>query len=35
MEDSVWKSGALRKISNIFEEFFREIDAFSRILRLF
>jgi hypothetical protein len=35
MEASVWKFGALRNISNVFEDFFREIDAFSRISRLF
>jgi hypothetical protein len=35
VEISVWKCGALIKISIIFEDFFREIAAFSRIARLF
>jgi hypothetical protein len=32
---SVSKCGASLKISIIFEDFFREIEAFSRIVRLF
>jgi hypothetical protein len=35
MEDSIYKFGAFIKISMIFEDFFREIEAFSRIARLF
>jgi hypothetical protein len=35
MEVSVWKYGAFIKISIIIEDFFREIEAFSRIARLF
>jgi hypothetical protein len=35
MEASVNKCGAFIKISILFEDFFREIQAFSRIIRLF
>jgi hypothetical protein len=35
MEAYVMKCGAFIKISTIFEDFFREIEAFSRIVRLF
>jgi hypothetical protein len=35
MEASVQKCGAFIKISIIFEDFFREIEAFSKITRLF
>jgi hypothetical protein len=35
MEALVLKFGTLIKISIIFEDFFREFEAFSRILRLF
>jgi hypothetical protein len=35
MEASFDKCGAFIKISIIFEDFFREIEAFSRIARLF
>jgi hypothetical protein len=35
MEAPVWKCGAFIKISIIFEEFFGDIEAFSRIARLF
>jgi hypothetical protein len=35
MEVSVKKCGAFITISTIFEDFFREIKAFSRIARLF
>jgi hypothetical protein len=35
MEVSIWKYGTFIKISIFIEEFFREIEAFSRIARLF
>jgi hypothetical protein len=35
MEASIWKYGDFIKISFIFEDFFREIEAFSRITRHF
>jgi hypothetical protein len=35
MEASVYKLRAFIKISIIFEDFFREFEAFSRIARLF
>jgi hypothetical protein len=34
MEASVQKCGAFTKISIIFEHFFRDIEAFSRMVRL-
>jgi hypothetical protein len=35
MKASIWKCGALIKFSTIFENFYREIEAFSRIARHF